>query len=99
MGVVIYILLSQKEHNSNNNRESTVVYKEQSLTAEDGLKLNVYRWLPEHPKAAVVLSHGWSEHAGRYEQVAKWFALHGYEVHALDHRGHGKSEGVRGHWG
>lgn len=74
-----------------------MVYKEQSLSAEDGVQLNTYRWLPKHPKAALVLSHGWSEHAGRYHNVAQWFAMNGYQVHALDHRGHGKSDGIRGH--
>jgi len=70
---------------------------EQQVAAEDGLILNFYHWVPENAKAAIVLSHGWSEHAGRYDALANWFVSHGYAVHALDHRGHGKSEGKRGH--
>lgn len=70
---------------------------EEQLVAEDGLKLHVYRYFPENANAALLISHGWSEHAGRYHELAIWFAQHGFEVHALDHRGHGKSEGVRGH--
>ena len=70
---------------------------EDVLTTEDGLRLNVYRWLPENPRAAMVISHGWSEHAGRYQDVAKRFAELGFEVHAIDHRGHGKSDGLPGH--
>ncbi len=72
------------------------VFQEQ-CRADDGLALHVYRWVPPKAHAAIVLAHGWSEHAGRYDNLARWFAGQGYEVHALDHRGHGKSEGSRGH--
>ena len=72
------------------------VYEEQ-VQAADGVILNYYHWVPDDAKAAIVISHGWSEHAGRYAALAEWFTEHGYEVHALDHRGHGKSQGKRGH--
>jgi len=78
-------------------KEEVVTMHEEQVQAEDGLLLNYYRWLPEHAKAAIVISHGWSEHTGRYHDVANWFARQGFEVHALDHRGHGKSGGQRGH--
>ncbi|KZY63845.1 hypothetical protein A3762_14325 [Oleiphilus sp. HI0125] len=75
-----------------------MVYLEDQIAAQDGLQLNVYRWMPEQPAhAALVISHGWSEHAARYHELATWFTQQGFEVHALDHRGHGKSEGKRGH--
>lgn len=83
----------------NKNKESGArlqVYQEDVLS-EDGLLLTYYRWIPSRPKAAVIISHGWSEHAGRYDAVARWFANCDYEVHALDHRGHGQSAGSRGH--
>jgi len=70
---------------------------EDKLKGQGDLALNIYRWLPDEPKAALLISHGWSEHAGRYHDLALWFAGKGYEVHALDHRGHGKSEGLPGH--
>ncbi|MDX1453191.1 MAG: alpha/beta hydrolase [Oleiphilaceae bacterium] len=70
---------------------------EEQLFASDGLPLQAYRWIPSKAHAAVVLSHGWSEHAGRYHELAAWLASKGYEVHAIDHRGHGKSGGKRGH--
>lgn len=72
-------------------------FSEQRVAAEDELKLNFYFWKTKDPKGAVVISHGWSEHAGRYHGLANWFVDHGYSVYALDHRGHGKSEGKRGH--
>jgi acylglycerol lipase len=47
------------------------------------------------PTAVVVLVHGAGEHSGRYEHVAERLAADGYAVHALDHRGHGRSQGPR----
>jgi alpha-beta hydrolase superfamily lysophospholipase len=41
--------------------------------------------------------HGWAEHSGRYEHVGAWFAARACAVHAYDHRGHGRSDGPRGH--
>ncbi|HSU17965.1 MAG TPA: lysophospholipase [Longimicrobium sp.] len=51
----------------------------------------------ERPRAVLLLSHGLGEHAGRYAAVARDLAPRGIEVHALDHRGHGRSRGIRGH--
>ena len=45
----------------------------------------------------LLLSHGLGEHAGRYAALARDLAPRGIEVHALDHRGHGRSGGIRGH--
>jgi acylglycerol lipase len=45
----------------------------------------------------LILVHGYAEHSGRYEEMATWFAERGCAVHALDLRGHGRSEGVRCH--
>jgi acylglycerol lipase len=47
------------------------------------------------PRAVVVLVHGASEHSGRYAHVAGRLLDEGYAVYALDHRGHGRSEGPR----
>jgi acylglycerol lipase len=47
------------------------------------------------PTAVVVLVHGAGEHSGRYEHVAERLVGDGYAVHALDHRGHGRSQGPR----
>jgi alpha-beta hydrolase superfamily lysophospholipase len=43
----------------------------------------------------VVIAHGAGEHSGRYAHVAARLNHEGYAVHALDHRGHGHSEGTR----
>jgi len=53
-------------------------------------------WLPERdPRVVVVISHGLAEHGGRYAALAERLVAHGYAVYALDHRGHGRSTGVR----
>lgn len=55
-------------------------------------------WAPDGAaKAVILLSHGAGEHSGRYAHVAAFFTARGYAVAGLDHNGHGKSEGVRGH--
>ncbi len=47
------------------------------------------------PSHAVLLAHGYGEHAGRYEEVATALVARGAVVHAVDHVGHGRSEGER----
>ena len=53
-------------------------------------------WAPAGaPKATVVIAHGLGEHGGRYAEVAAQLVGLGCVVHAIDHRGHGKSDGAR----
>lgn len=52
-------------------------------------------WRPPGQRAAVVLAHGASEHSSRYAWAAEQLAERGYATYALDHRGHGHSEGPR----
>lgn len=55
-------------------------------------------WSPDGAaRAAIVLAHGLAEHSGRYDAVAKTLTDAGYAVYALDHEGHGRSPGRRGH--
>jgi acylglycerol lipase len=71
-------------------------HTEGHLTSGDGLTLYHQAWLPDaEPRAVVMLLHGLGEHSGRYAHVAGAFTDAGYAVHAIDHRGHGKSEGKR----
>jgi alpha-beta hydrolase superfamily lysophospholipase len=44
-----------------------------------------------------LISHGYAEHAGRYEEFTAHLVGRGFAVAALDHRGHGRSGGPRGH--
>jgi acylglycerol lipase len=67
-----------------------------TLTGVGGLQLFRRFWRPsDPPTAVVVLVHGAGEHSGRYEHVAEHLVANGYAVHALDHRGHGRSQGPR----
>jgi acylglycerol lipase len=75
--------------------EATVQQRNEAIRSGDGLGLYTQAWLPDDPKAAVILSHGYAEHSGRYQHFASHLADHGFAVYALDHRGHGRSEGER----
>ena len=68
------------------------------LAGVGGRQLFRQSWLADDgssPRAVVVIVHGAGEHSGRYEHVAARLVAEGYAVHALDHRGHGRSEGPR----
>lgn len=45
----------------------------------------------------MLIVHGMAEHGERYQHVAKYFTEKGFAVFALDHKGHGKSDGRPGH--
>ena len=53
-------------------------------------------WTIPEPKGSVAIVHGLAEHSGRYEHVAAALNQAGYQVHAVDLRGHGGSEGWPG---
>src|SRR6478752_2841114 len=44
-------------------------------------------------RPSIYLLHGLSEHAGRYDRLARWLTARGWTVGAHDHRGHGRSGG------
>ncbi|MBN2007137.1 MAG: lysophospholipase [Anaerolineae bacterium] len=68
------------------------------FSTHDGLQLFTQCWLPQRtPQANLVMVHGIGEHSGRYANFAEWFTPQGYAVYAFDHRGHGKSPGLKGH--
>ncbi len=67
-------------------------------TAADGARLALRRTAASgRLRAALILLHGFGDHAGRYAELAVWFAARGVGVWALDQRGHGRSPGRRGH--
>jgi lysophospholipase len=71
-------------------------HQEGIFASFDGLTIHHQSWLPDGaPKGVVMIVHGLGEHSGRYAHVAERLTAAGYAVHALDHRGHGKSEGKR----
>ncbi|MCA9837277.1 MAG: lysophospholipase [Trueperaceae bacterium] len=67
-----------------------------AVKTADGFSLYTQSWLTElPPKASIFVSHGYAEHLERYQPLAEFLVAAGYNVYALDHRGHGKSEGER----
>jgi len=73
-------------------------YQSTTYASYDGIKLSGYLWKPENkPKALINLVHGFGEYSERYSHWAELFVNKGYAVHAIDYRGHGKSDGRRGY--
>lgn len=71
-------------------------HSDDSFTGASGTKIYYQSWLPEGtPKAVLIIVHGLGEHSGRYMNVVNHLVPDGYAIYALDHYGHGKSEGVR----
>jgi lysophospholipase len=68
-----------------------------TLTAPDGTQLVYDSYEATAPRAAVLILHGWSDHAGRWREAGERLRDEGYSAYALDLRGHGRSGGRRGH--
>ena len=63
-----------------------------------GVPIHTVHHRGESPAGAhVVIAHGLAEHSGRYDWTAERLVDAGYDVHALDHRGHGRSGGRLGY--
>jgi alpha-beta hydrolase superfamily lysophospholipase len=71
---------------------------EWTYKSSDSLEMFARGWTPKGtPKAVIVLIHGIGEHTGRYTRVGVELAEMGYAMLGFDLRGHGRSEGRRGH--
>jgi alpha-beta hydrolase superfamily lysophospholipase len=57
----------------------------------DGQTITSSLYIPDSPKALVVIFHGLMEHRHRYQDFAQTLVDHGYAVLSPDHRGHGDS--------
>ena len=62
-----------------------------------GLHLYYRGWEAAAPVATLLVIHGLSDHSGRFAQFGRRMASNSISVYALDLRGHGVSEGRRGH--
>jgi alpha-beta hydrolase superfamily lysophospholipase len=75
---------------------TTTVHEHTTFDAAEGRRLFEQRWLPAgEPRAHLAIVHGYAEHSGRYAHVGEALAARGYAVHAVDLRGHGRSDGDR----
>jgi alpha-beta hydrolase superfamily lysophospholipase len=71
--------------------------KRDRFAGSDGTSIFYRRLIPEKPRFRVVVSHGLGEHSGRYGNVAEVLCPLGASLWIHDHRGHGRSQGKRGH--
>lgn len=61
-----------------------------------GTELPARLWLPDgQPRLVLQISHGMTEHSGRYDTLAAALAEHGIACAAFDLRGHGRNPGSR----
>ena len=72
-----------------------------SHTAEGLFLLHVLEMAAQgEPKGGVAIVHGAGDHGGRYQELGEILTERGWAVALPDLRGHGQSEGERGHsWG
>ncbi|MDF9794832.1 acylglycerol lipase [Catalinimonas alkaloidigena] len=67
-------------------------------TPKDNCKCFWQKWIPEaQTQRTIVFQHGLGEHSNRYTNLINYFAGSGTAFYAMDARGHGQSEGKRGH--
>ncbi len=72
--------------------------KHQDLKAKDGTKLVSYEWpTATSPAFGLFLLHGHGEHCGMYQSFVEQIQRIPCVVGGVDYRGHGLSEGLRGH--
>jgi alpha-beta hydrolase superfamily lysophospholipase len=73
---------------------------EMNWKTTDGLNIFAAMWEPKvvAPRAVVCLVHGLGEHILRYAHVAEALGKDGFVFFGFDLRGHGRSEGERGHF-
>lgn len=76
-----------------------MLYSEHNWKSHDGLNLFARSWRPvgKRIRGVICFVHGLGEHSGRYSEWALKFVEEGFAVTAFDYRGHGKSDGKRGH--
>jgi len=74
--------------------------REKLITMRDAARINLVVYTPDCPpgriEGAVLMVHGFGEHAGRYEGLAERFCRRHYLFYVFDQRGHGKTPGRRG---
>lgn len=76
---------------------ATVTRNHGYLEGVGRLRLHYRSWEVADAQAALVLVHGRGEHTGRYSAFGEAMGMAGFSTFALDLRGHGESEGRRGH--
>jgi alpha-beta hydrolase superfamily lysophospholipase len=76
---------------------STYVHDEAGFEGVGGVHLSYRFYKPKEYKNVIVYVHGLGAHSGRYVYPIEYLIDHGIAFYGLDLRGHGKSNGKRGH--
>jgi len=71
--------------------------KEKIIHSFDGTRLYTHCYVPINHTANLLVVHGVGEHSGRYKSLLKPMMDAGIALYFYDLRGHGRSEGQRGH--
>ncbi|TGM00949.1 alpha/beta hydrolase [Leptospira barantonii] len=67
------------------------------LSSSDKSKLYCQSWTKPNANRLMIFHHGFGEHSGRYTNLLRFFAKSDINFYSFDMRGHGNSEGKRGH--
>ncbi len=67
------------------------------LISNDASGVKYRKWTAHGPKAVFLLVHGMGASSARWDEMAKYFASKGYSSYAMELKGYGEEEGVRGH--
>ena len=100
------VLFLEKGYTERNNSHGIVkgkyCFEEESwnedrgdnFLGDGGISLTGKIWMPkETPKMLLQISHGMTEHIGRYEKLAEAMTARGVAVAGFDLRGHGQNGG------
>ncbi len=63
----------------------------------DGTNIFYQSWRKPDSKKVLVIQHGFGEHSDRYSNIRNFIENDQFDIYALDTRGHGRSDGPRGH--
>jgi alpha-beta hydrolase superfamily lysophospholipase len=69
---------------------------ERTFVDRHGVEVFSRWWTIDAPRGLVLISHGASEHSGRYQRFARALNAAGFAAVALDHRGHGRTAASTG---
>jgi len=67
------------------------------LRANKILNIIYHQWPADKPKAIFLLVHGLGGHSARWESLAQFFLNHNISSYAIDLKGFGKTEDLKGH--
>lgn len=67
------------------------IRQEGFFVAKDGLKIHYEMYVHPESRGGFVISHGFTESAEKFREVAYRFYTRGCSVFVIDHRGHGQS--------